>query len=403
MAQAGEKLKNGWHRFRGWQHFWLCILVLITLALHFSVITRPVELILDEQHYVNDARGIIQGEGTERPEHPPLGKIFIVSGIKLFGDNSFGWRFFSVIFGTISVGLFYFICRRLNMPQKATLLATFLFSLDNLGFVMSGVAMLDVFFLTFMLGAFLLYLNGGYLLSGMSMGLSALAKMTGGFALIAIILHWLITGRKRPRHFWASVLLAPVSFLVFLPILGIITNGGVINPLERTKYMLAAMSGLTFETAAHSATSRPWEWILEPNIMSFWYDPHYMAAISFTIGALIIPAVLYMIYRSRKSGNAALFGLMWFASTYLIWIPISLVTDRVSFVYYFYPTVGAICIGLGLGLHHLIELSKEKTPKKRRAIIGGVIIYLLLHVAIFVIISPVFSPFTQQFQNLAVT
>jgi dolichyl-phosphate-mannose-protein mannosyltransferase len=104
-----------------WEYTWLCLLVLLTLAMHFVIISNPGELLFDEQHYVNDARTIIEGGESIRLEHPSLGKIFVVYGIKIFGDKPLGWRFFPVIFGAASIVFFYFICRRLSMCRTSRL------------------------------------------------------------------------------------------------------------------------------------------------------------------------------------------------------------------------------------------------------------------------------------------
>jgi len=399
--RTAASLKEWLHWLLRWQYLGLCLLVLITLILHFTVIMQPSELIFDEQHYVTDARSILEGHGTLHSEHPPLGKLFIVSGILLFGDNPFGWRFFSIIFGTICIVLFYLVCRKLDMPKEASLLATFLLALDNLSFVQASVAMLDVYSLAFMLGSFLLYLNGRYLLSGISVGLSALAKLSGALALPVIFLHWVFTRRAEPKRFLPSLLLAPVSFLLFMPLFDFVVSGQLLDPIERIKTMLSLSGSLTFTNVVHEAASRPWDWILHPEIMFYWYDPYYIAAISFTIWALIIPGVLYMFFRAVKGNSASILGLSWFASTYLFWIPVSYITDRISFIYYFYPTVGAICIGLGLGLSQLLGVWKTaRSDKLRRGVMLAVSGYLLLHVATFIILSPVFAPWVAQFINL---
>ena len=386
------RLKQWWHWLLRWQYLGLCVLVLITLILHFSIIMQPDTLVLDEQYYVGDARSILEGQDKVRFEHPPLGEFFIVSGIRLFGDNPLGWRFFPIIFGTICIVLFYFVCRKLNMPNEASLFATFLLSLENLSFVQASVAMLDVYSLAFMLCAFLLYLNRGYLLSGISVGLSALAKLSGILALPAILIHWFFTGRTRPRWMLASVLLAPISILLLLPSLDFTVWGHPFSPIYRLKTMFSLSGSLTFANVTHEAASYPWDWILRPEMMFFWYEPRYIGAISLTVWALIIPSVLYMLFRATKGNNAGLFGISWFASTYLIWIPVSLITDRISYPYYFYPTIGAICIGLGLGLSQLLDVWKAKrSGKLKRVIISVISGYLLLHVGVFVILSPVFA------------
>ncbi len=392
--QAGElpaEGKNWWHRVLEWEHLGLCLIIVATLVMHFVVISRPAEPVFDEQHYVPDARAIISGQGTLRPEHPPLGKLFIVSGMLAFGDNPFGWRFFSVIMGAFIIVFFYFICRELGLSRRGTYIATLLLALDNLSFVQAGVALLDVYTVVFMMAGFLFYLKRGYLLSGISIGLSALAKMTGALAFIPILLHWFIQRRDKPFWFLASVVLAPLSYIIFMPPLDYFAfSGKWLDPISRTQEMLSLMGSLTFATVSHDAASRPWDWLLSPNMVPYWWEPHYVAITSYSIWALIIPAVIYMLYRASRGSNAAWFGLCWFAGTYLIWIPLTLITDRISFAYYFYPTVGAVCLGLGLGLSQALEIARRRTGHKRHAIQAGVVTYLALHVAAFVVLTPVF-------------
>jgi len=397
-----EVVKQLLHRIGKWEYTWLCLLVLVILAMHFSIIAQPGQPIFDEQHYIPDARSILQGDGTLILEHPPLGKLFIVLGMFLFGDNPFGWRFFSILFGAICIALFYLICRKLEMSKRASFLATFVLALSNLSFVQASVAMLDVFSLAFMLGCFYLYLKGRYLLSGMSIGLSALAKLSGALAFPAILLHWLLARRDHLRQFAGSALSALASFLLLMPLFDFVVFRQLVNPVARVIAMLTLSGSLTFANTTYEALSRPWDWILRPEIMFYWYDPHYIGAISFTIGALIIPVVCYMLFRALKGDNASLFGLSWFVGTYLVWIPISLITDRISFIYYFYPTVGAICIGLGLGLSQLLDVwESKKQGKLRWAAMLAVPGYLVCHIAVFVILSPVFARWVPLFYTIS--
>ena len=390
------RLKQGLEWLLRWQYLGLCLLVLITLTLHFTTILQPSEPAFDETHYVKDARHIIHEHNTYRTEHPPLGKLFVVAGMLLFGDHALGWRFFSVIFGTLCIVLFYLICRKLGMPEDAVLIAGFLIALDSLSFVQAGVAMLDVYSMAFMLGAFLLYLKGRHLSSGIAIGLSALAKLSGALALPVIFLHWLFTRRPRPWQFLKSMLLAPISFVALMPLFDFAITHQLLNPIDQIITMLSQSSTLTFAAYSTTIASRPWEWLLYPHILFYWYDPHYVGAVSFTIWALIIPVVIYMAFKAKGGSSPAIFGLSWFASTYLFWIPVSLITDRLTFPYYFYQTVGAICIGLGLGLSQLLNIWKsQRTGKLRWIAVLVVSGYLLLHVGIFVILSPTFAKWVQ--------
>lgn len=378
-----------------WQHLGICILVLLTLGLHASVIMTPKQPAFDEIHYIKDAKWIMQGEMSKRIEHPPLARLIILSEIKVFGDNPFGWRIFSVLFGTIGLVLFYFICLALNMSRGAVFLATFVFSLENLNFLQASVAMLDVYLVTFMLGAFLFYLYRQYILSGIAIGLSTLAKLSGVFAAPVLFIHWVFNGRNRARlkDFFMLMVMAPLSFFVLLPYLDFLTVGHFPNVFNHIKQMLTLSSTLTFAKITKGAvSSRPWNWVLRPEIMWYWYDPQYIGVISFTVWALIIPVVVYMLFRARRRDQASIFALSWFAGTYLPWIPLSIITDRISFIYYFYPTIGAICIGIGLALYELWNVQSPRLNGKLPLITKSLVVaYILGHIAVFVMLSPVFA------------
>jgi dolichyl-phosphate-mannose-protein mannosyltransferase len=388
------EIKRNLSRAYRWEYVWLCLLVVATLAMHFVIIASPPELILDEMHYVPEARNIIEEHDILREEHPPLGKLFIVAGIELFGDNPWGWRFFSVIFGTATIVLFYFLCRRLDMSRNAASIATFLLALENMSFVQASVAMLDVYCLTFMVASFLLYASRQYAASGIAVGLSALAKLNGALAAPAMFIHWLFRRSGRSWWFVLTVVLAPIAFVGLMPLfdLAIVRDfSALVDPISRIKTMLSLSSGITFAYADHPAMSRPWEWLIYYRPMGYWYSPHYIAGISPSIWALIMPTFAYMVYRAVRGSQAGLFGVAWFASTYLVWIPISLITDRVSYIYYFYPTVGAVCLGLGLGLSQLLEFYQRRSPGKlKKTVLALFTFYLSFHLICFVILSPLF-------------
>jgi len=387
-----EIAKQALNRLGKWEYFWVCLLVLVTVAMHFSIISQPNTPIFDEQYYVEDARQVLSGEGAIRPEHPPLGELFIVFGMFLFGDTPIGWRFFSMVFGSISIVLLYLICRRLALSKKIAFLATFLLALENLSFIQASVAMLDVYSLTFMLAAFWFYLRGDYPFAGVSICLSTLAKLTGALALPVIALHWLLARRDRSVHFWASMVLAPLLFLQLLPLFDFFITGHLIDPISRIRNFFTLNASVTFSYATHPYASRPWEWLLRPQIMPYWYTPHYTAIISFTIWALVIPSMLYLLFRAKKGNSPALFAILWFASTYLVWIPLELLTDRLTYVYYFYPTVGAICIGVSLGLSQLSKIGQTRRGSRLRWLAISIIAaYLVAHVAIFATLSPLTS------------
>lgn len=374
------------------EYFWIIILTLFVLVMHFSIIYFPNAIILDEVYYVNDARGILNGNLTLRGEHPPLGEILIAAGILLFGDNSLGWRFFPILIGSANIFLLYLICRQLSLSRRAAFLASFLLALETLTFVQSSVAFLDVFSVGFMFLAFWLYLKGNYPVASIMGCLSVLSKLSGALIFVAIGLHWLIARRDRRLFFILSMILAPLLFLELLTLFDFVITRELVDPLNRIHNMITLTGSISFESNPHPSASRPWEWLIFFKVMPYIYDPDYLAFISPSLWALIIPAIGYMSYKIKKGSNAALFGILWFASTYVIWIPLELVTDRLTYVFYFFPAVGSICIGLGMALSELFGLWERREKRKLRWLgLSLFCLYLLLHAAIFIRLSPVFA------------
>ncbi len=325
--------------------------------------------------------------GTPATRHDAQQEIYV------FDDNPWCWRVFPILFGTAIIVMFYFLCRRFNMSPTASNIATFLLAFENMTFVQASVAMLDVYYLAFMMAAFLLYACRKYISSGIAIGLSALSKLNGLLTLPAIGIHWIFSRRPRSWWFLLLILFAILSFveLMILFDFAITRNfSSLWDPIHRIREMESLSSSLTFSTVSHPAASHPWEWVIRYIPMAYWYTPHYTSAISFTIWAMIIPTFIYMLWRAIRGSEAGLFGVAWFASTYLIWIPATLITDRVSYIFYFYATIGSICLGLGLALSQLLDYFRNgKTTWLKRAALIIFIVFIAAHLISFIILSPV--------------
>ena len=361
------------------------------MVLHFSTIMQPDKLVFDEQYYIPAAKSILQGAGTDRIEHPPLAQLIIAAGIWLFGDNPLGWRFLPVVFGIIGLIFFYLICRQLKMTRKYAYLATFLLSFENQTFIQSSIAMLDVFSLAFMMASFWLYLKGRYITSGAMVGLAILSKLTGVLAALVIIVHWLLTDRTHWKRLFIFIVVTLATFWILMPLLEFTIWHKWLNPLTQVRFMLDSNSLATFAHHPLDAMlSRPWDWLIRPIILTYWIDPHYLAMISPPIWALIIPATIFIALKSWRPNNAAIFALTWFAGTYLVWIPVSLATERISYIFYFYPAVGAICIALSLAFSDLDNITGRVSTRATRGCLRLIMpVYLLLCLGAFVILSPV--------------
>ena len=169
----------------------------LALLLLAGAIWRPGGLYLDELLYVPVARALLHGSLPELPSqipagwhHPPLGSYLISFGIILAGDNPLGWRLAGIVFGALTLVAIFLWTYLLLRDYRLALTAMVLTAFNNLWFVMSRVAMLDVFFFAFAIwgvvgitAAFRLEARVGFrrvcvLFSGVMFGLSAACKWT---------------------------------------------------------------------------------------------------------------------------------------------------------------------------------------------------------------------------------
>lgn len=387
---------ESWLRWLSEHEFALVLIIVVaSLAMHFSTMADPSFLIGDESHYIKDAQSISDGFGLQRPEHPSLAKIFIVWGMKLFGNNPYGWRVFPVLFSTVSVLLVYAIARRFVSLKYAALVATFLFAFENMGFVQGSVAMLDVYFMTFMLLGFWLYLRGSYALAALAIAFSAVAKFSGAFGVIPIGLHWLITRRNERWGLVKLVLITPAAFIALIALTDYGLLGQWLNPIDRvfneSSGMLAQLGQLTFAAYKDTNATRPWVWLIKPSVFPYCFDPPYMAMLTITFWALIMPAMLYMLWPAIKGSQYSRFSLYWFIGSFGALIPMTLIDDRLTYAFYFYPAVPAVAMAIAFGLAYLLELGNvPQLGRVRwipRALVWG---YLLTHLIVFGVVGPVF-------------
>lgn len=146
------------------------VITALALVLRMHNVSFPRTLVFDETYYPKDAwtmlhlgyEGTWPDAKTANPDvvagqtsiwnaqaefvvHPPLGKWLIAAGEQMFGMNSFGWRFMSVIFGSLMILMTIRLARRLARSTLVGAIAGILLSLDGLSFVMSRIGLLDIF------------------------------------------------------------------------------------------------------------------------------------------------------------------------------------------------------------------------------------------------------------------
>lgn len=234
------------------KYYWL----LLGIILAFAFATRVYQLgnfktyIFDEVYHAVTAKLILHNDvrayewWNQPPEpdtavdwlHPPFAKYTQALGMKAFGENAFGWRISSVIFGTLVILVTALLADELFQDKRLSLTAALLASLDGLLLVQSRIAMNDIHVTFFLILSFWLYAryrkrvskdldtvihsdkNENPLslfenarrrtrlftlfLCSLSIGLALASKWSGVFGLLVLLLFEFEQLAKKLRVFW---------------------------------------------------------------------------------------------------------------------------------------------------------------------------------------------------------
>jgi dolichyl-phosphate-mannose-protein mannosyltransferase len=339
------------------------ILFAVDIILRTIWLDKPTDwLFFDEHFYVNAAR-VILGYGDVKglpvvygldptPYHPPLAKLLIALSIYMIGDNGFGWRLPSALFGSVAVLLFYLLLKNVA-GKKVALIGAFLFSFDSLIFALSRIGMLDIFTLTFMLLGFYLYFAGRPYMSAVSMALSTLTKLPGasGVVVVAIVEVALFLQNRPGSRSWRSLVgwiskyaaTYASSLLLTLAVLDYfwVGYGDFFRP-----FVLAQQSIEPHEVSCPSGIiSCPWQWLINQipihfSILSFKLTFAMNPAILF----FAVPAIIYSTYRYIRGRSLfGLFNVVWFLVTYLPYYPPAILSHTATYIFYFVLAMPSVC------------------------------------------------------------
>ncbi|NOJ47367.1 phospholipid carrier-dependent glycosyltransferase [Bradyrhizobium archetypum] len=349
--------------------------ILFVLA-HFALltgVTTPEKFYFDEVHYVPAARQMLEAAMREpmlNPMHPPLAKQFMALSIHWFGDIPLGWRYPSVLFGSLAVVAVYLCGLALFGAQGPAVAASLLASFNQMLFVQSRIAMLDIFSLAFSLFAITAFMHGfrrkrphlWFALAGIGFGLSAACKWSGAFVLavcigiIAVIRLMQIWRTQfadaraddwyRPDlwpgfngwHFAACFLLIPaaVYLATFIPLYGF-SVPGILEAQRRifSDNTTSAIAGHTYMSSWPS-----WPFLMRP----VWYlfdkiDEDHIAAVVLLGNPLILwPALIAVAICLRDwivtRRLDAFLILAFYFGPYLAW---ALLPRTLGFIYYYLP------------------------------------------------------------------
>lgn len=369
-----------------WLALALSALLLGTLFLRLLWLDKPAgALIFDEVYYVNAARVILGWpvpEGAHyygapigidpNSEHLPLAKLVIAVSMRLFGDNAVGWRLPSVLMGTGAVGLLFLLLRRLSGRAGLALFAAFVFSLDNLAFVHSRIATLDIQMVFFMLLGLYLYVAGRAVLAGAALALAVMSKLTGVYGVGAIAGYEVLRLLPQPqaRAAWRDIagnlaLMLGVGLVFFLLVLWPIDRQWTAfpDPLRHVAHVLQYGVNMTSDRYPSTIESAPWQWLVNQEPIVYLKVSNDVRVDGKLVQSqpvvdfqgemnpyviFLAPLVLaYLLVRAVTTRESLpLFLLALAGATYLPSVLTATLDHRASYIYYFLPVLPALCAGI---------------------------------------------------------
>ena len=339
---------------------------LAALALYLRRLTDPATLMFDEHHYVPAVRTLLAFAGLPNAEHPPLGKWLIGLGMTLGGDNPFGWRIMSALFGAMAVGAGVMAARWLLGTRAVAVMTGLLLLISPMLFIQARIAMLDIFMLALLMLAFWVlaaaartdYADRWRLaLAGGLLGLATAAKWTAiPFVAMAIALFTLarLRGDRRrgPGLVEGVGWLGPFAILVylatFLPYLFLRHDALSLGGLVPQQFAMLKLQGQAL--TPHTYQSVWWQWMLSLRPVWYFYEP----VNGIQRGVLLIgnPAISWggllalagCLYAGLRQGDRPLLAIMllWAASlAFFIVIP-----KPVMFYYHYIPASLLLCFAI---------------------------------------------------------
>ena len=268
-------------------------IALFALLLRLLNLGTPKGFIFDEVYYVDGARDYLKygvevaGADPEFVVHPPVGKWLIALGIKIFGDNEFGWRFMGALLGSVMVILIALIAQRLFRNNFLTISASALIAMDGLALVHSRTALLDIYLSFFVLLATYFFVMRWHWWTGLALGLAVATKWSGLYflALFAVIALYRVFTLNTGREIIKPTLKTSLQYAVlpttiyFSSWIGWFSSSrGWARDYSSNIFasffhyhsqMLGFHTGLVEK---HSYQANPWSWLVMGRPTSFYYQ-----------------------------------------------------------------------------------------------------------------------------------
>lgn len=362
----------------------------------------------DEIYHARTAYEFIHGLDVYEWTHPPLGKIFISLGIRLFGMNPFGWRVVGTVFGILMLPFIYLFSKKLFEKTWLSVVVATAFAFDFMHFVQTRIATIDVY-ITFFVILMYYFMYSYYrmsfyehklsktllplLFSGICFGLGTACKWTGIYAGAGLCVIFFMTMHKRYKEYLYAranpgedesgniitsfgkntviTLVFCIGAFVVIPVIiyalsyipFVDCEGGGLMTIIKNQTDMFVYHSRTVLSSTHPYSSKWYEWIIMKR--PIWYysgtvTENLKEGISAFGNPLVwwfgIPAVLFTSYKAVfKKDKTAIFLTVGYWAQLIPWIFV----DRVVFIYHYFPCVPFVVLCIGYCINRMEKHDKN--------------------------------------------
>ena len=373
----------------------------------------------DEVYHARTAYEHIHNIMHYENTHPPLGKLLIALGIKIFGMNPFGWRIVGTMFGVFMVPIMYLFGLKIFKQRIFAFSCAFLMMCDCMHFTQTRIATIDVYVTFFVIlmyyWMFDVYMNKSFdnpkvyyrsfALAGLMFGLGISSKWIAMYSSVGLFVLFILSKYREYKTIkdgkiikkdlvkiliYGSIcfVLVPITIycMSYIPILPSEGEGaGLIETVvSYIKHMYIYHTKSVLD-ATHPFGSKWYEWPIikcpiwyyEDNNLPFGLKSVIVAIGNPAIWWLSIVAFVYTIIVSIKKKDKKMVPIIVaVCSQYIPWMFVS----RVTFIYHFFSIVPFAIIMI---VYMFYNLKKYK--------IWSLSIYLVIVMIIFIRFYPILS------------
>lgn len=368
--------------------FFLAILIIASFLLRIWHLGAIKEDIFDEVYFVKFAKNYLNGVSFF-DIHPPLGKLILALGIKIFGDTHFGWRIMPAIFGSAVIFLGYLAGKELK-NKIVGLFTALILALDGMILVYSRVGLMDIFIIFFILlglWSFLKFSNTRKIyflaIAGLLLGLVTSVKYIAGllfFVYLLIIIFKKIPLRKIIWQFPVFIIVLPTLIYLSFFLFNFSANKEFFSRvLEWHEQTLNYNFNLK---ESHPYGSRWWTWFLLLRPIWLYFKEvsgQYVGVVglgnplAWWSSLAVIPLLIWKSYKRDKTSWLILGAFLLFLLPWAFF-------KRVLFYYHALPSF----IFVSLGTAYLLEkLAYDKFGKLI------ILVYFIIMIFLFIYFLPI--------------